>query len=99
MKLKANPQRPRVFVTPEGRVFIEAAMSTVAHGHHLVHALNENGRPVAVRRHTLVAETYHGPKPAGKQVRPLDNEGILEGGPRDMETQTRFAGPPAFAAA
>jgi hypothetical protein len=47
-------------------------MSTVAHGYHLVRALNENGRPVAVRRHTLVAETYHGPKPAGKQVRHLD---------------------------
>jgi hypothetical protein len=37
--------------------------------------------------------------PHSEIPRPLDNEGFMGGGPRDMETQTRFAGPPAFAAA
>lgn len=78
VKMKENPERPGVFVTPEGRVFIELIPSKWEHGYYGLHipaGKNRNRKPLPIRRHTLVAETYIGPKPfAGAHVRHLDGK-------------------------
>lgn len=74
--MKENPQRPGVFVTTAGKVFVEIPASPSSGGYRTLHlpGLRPAGtRGVTVRRHVLVAETYVGPQPfAGAQVRHLD---------------------------
>ena len=74
--MKENPQRPGVFVTTDGRVFLEIKAEPSFGGYRAMHLPGTNGRGtrgITVRRHTLVAETYVGPPPFdGAHVRHLD---------------------------
>lgn len=61
--MKQHPCRPELWVTPDGRVFRELHPSKDDAGYHQI----RNGK-FRQRRHVLVAETYHGPKPFEKAV-------------------------------
>lgn len=70
MDLKAHPTLPGVFVTPDGRVFQELFPAKGQGGYHHI----KTGK-THVRRHTVVAETYIGPRPfPGAHVRHLDGD-------------------------
>lgn len=77
MKMKENPSRPGVFVSPDGRVFFECKASPAEYGYSLITLPRSGGgsKSVRVRRHTLVAETYKGPRPfPGAHVRHLNGK-------------------------
>lgn len=75
--LTENKCRPGLFISPDGRAFVELKFAPSSGGYHTTHvpALGKTGRGVTVRRHTLIAETFHGPAPyAGAQVRHRDGK-------------------------
>ncbi len=62
--LHEHPSIPRLYATRDGRLFVELTHSPDGRGYPLVRV---NGR--LVRRHTVVAETFLGPRPHGHVVR------------------------------
>lgn len=68
LHLKPHPQHKGVFVSEEGRVFVEPPASPSAGGYLMVHISSR----LRYRRHVLVLETYHGPRPAGFVARHLN---------------------------
>jgi len=66
--LFAHPSIDGLFVTAEGRVFSELALSGDSQGYPLVRVLGGQ----LVRRHTLMAETFLGSRPDGAVVRHLN---------------------------
>lgn len=81
--MKQHPSDPSIFVTEDGRVFRELLPSKDSGGYHQI----RNGE-LRQRRHVLVCEAYHGPRPPGCEVRHLDGDksndtpGNLEWGTR-----------------
>lgn len=68
---KQHPRYPNVYVTPGGRVFLEltGALDKMT-GYRKVRVANGH-----MRLHTVIAETWHGPKPFHKaEVRHLDGD-------------------------
>lgn len=76
MKLKENSSRPGVFVSPDGRVFVEVKAALWEFGYYGFKIPGGGTRgPISVRRHTIIAETYKGPRPfPGAQVRHLNGK-------------------------
>lgn len=73
MELTEHPDRPGIFLTPDGRVFRELPVSIEGFGYKSAHVPEANGRLRTVRVHTLIAETFVGPRPfTGAEVRHLD---------------------------
>ncbi len=64
---KQHPTRLDVWVTPDGRIFQELHVTRDGAGYGLVNLSGRSGGKV--RRHVLVCETYHGPRPLGQVVR------------------------------
>lgn len=75
-ELMPVPGRSGVFVAPDGRVFVEASASKSDGGYHTVKIPGrDRGKGVTVRRHTLVAEAFIGPRPFDSaHVRHLDGD-------------------------
>ncbi len=72
------PSSPSYLVSSEGRVWSVAGGRLVTqsrdnHGYWRV-SLRSGGRNVTRRVHTLVAEAFIGPRPAGQHVRHLDSD-------------------------
>lgn len=65
--MRKHPTIPDIYVTNEGRVFLELGTSPAHGGYHLC-----KSGAVNARRHVLVCETYHGPRPDGGVVRHLN---------------------------
>ena len=65
--MKQCLSKPDVFVTEDGRVFRELIPSVDDAGYHQI----RNGE-LRERRHVLVCEAFHGPRPEGREVRHLD---------------------------
>jgi hypothetical protein len=77
VELREIADRPGVFVSPDGRIFVEAAASKSSGGYHTVRVPGrERGKKwVTMRRHTLVAEAFKGPRPFDSaHVRHLDGD-------------------------
>jgi len=70
--MKQHPVHNEIYVTKDGRVFRELTPSVDSGGYHQI----RNGK-FRQRRHVLVLETYHGPRPEGAVSRHLN------GDPRD----------------
>jgi hypothetical protein len=66
--MRKHPTIPNLYVTDEGRVFQELGVTPGYMGYHMVSFKARQG----IRRHVIVAETFHGPKPAGACVRHLN---------------------------
>lgn len=64
LTLTEHPYLKGVFLTRSGRVFQELSVSNGHGGYAYLHVERKT-----VRRHVLVAETFHGPRPAGHVVR------------------------------
>ena len=69
--MKKHPTHPDLWVTEDGRVFQELGTSP-GFGGYMVCSMR--GNRDGIRRHTLVCETYHGPRPKGNVVRHLDGD-------------------------
>lgn len=69
MNLRQHPSMPHVFVSDEGRVFVEPAQTLDSAGYR-----NIRIGKMTIRRHTLVCETFVGPRPPGQGVRHLDGD-------------------------
>ena len=67
ISVKQHPHYPFLWITEDGKVFRELVPSLDGAGYHQI----RNGS-LRERRHTLVAETYHGPRPTGQVVRHRD---------------------------
>jgi len=67
--MKQHPRYPDIFVAEDGSVFRRLAPSRDSGGYHQI----RNGR-IRERRHTLVAEAYHGPRPPGADIRHLNGD-------------------------
>jgi hypothetical protein len=67
MNVRQHPTLPNIFVQADGRIFQEVTASLSSFGYHTVHIGGQT-----IRRHTIVAETYIGPRPPGHGVRHLD---------------------------
>lgn len=67
--LHPHPTLERVFLSRDARVFVELVASPSDHGYRTVKVRSET-----IRRHTLVAETFVGPRPSGQGVRHLDGD-------------------------
>lgn len=67
--MKKHPTRKRLYVDEAGNVF-QLLTASISHGgYHTVKIGKET-----VRRHTLVCETYHGPRPPGQETRHLNGD-------------------------
>jgi|SRR5215472_894145 len=73
LTLYQHPTLPGLFLTRGGRVFRELPTSTDANGYQLTR-ITSGANTQVVRRHTLVAETFIGPRPPGHGVRHLDGD-------------------------
>lgn len=69
MEIAAHPSRPNVWLSADGRVFRELAASPSDGGYATV----KLGK-TTLRRHVLVCEMHHGPRPPGMEVRHLDGD-------------------------
>lgn len=67
--MKKHPTRKNLYVDEAGNVFqlLHASLSDA--GYHTVKTGGET-----IRRHTLVCETYHGPRPPGLETRHLNGD-------------------------
>jgi len=65
LALRRHPERERVYISEDLRVFVEVPISPDGNGYPLVRLSPSD----LVRRHTLVAETFIGPRPDGRVVR------------------------------
>lgn len=77
VELNEVPGRPGVFITRDGLVFVEAIASKSEGGYRTVRIPGREGgkKPVTIRRHVLVAETFIGPRPfEAAHVRHLDGD-------------------------
>lgn len=68
--LHPHPTIPGLFLTRDGRVFQECSFTVQENGY----AVGRIGKERLVRRHTLMAETFVGPRPHGQGVRHLDGD-------------------------
>ena len=68
MEIRRHPTLPHILVREDGRIFQELVSSSSDNGYHTV----KIGNGQTVRRHTLVAEAFHGPRPYRQGVRHLD---------------------------
>jgi hypothetical protein len=70
--LHPHPSVPGLFLTRDGRVFRELAGYTDTNGYRCIHVQSGTGKNQIIRRHTLIAETFVGPRPHGQGVRHRD---------------------------
>jgi len=77
MKLTQHPIMKNIYATSDGRIFFEIKASSSDSGYHTVKIPNSNNgskRHQTIRRHVLMAEIFHGPRPDGMVVRHLDGD-------------------------
>lgn len=67
--MRQHPTRPNIYVTEDGEIFLRLSAREQSFGYHAVTAGKET-----IRRHTIVCETYHGPRPPGGVTRHLDGD-------------------------
>lgn len=67
--MKQHPRYPDIFVAEDGSVFRRLTPSKDSGGYHQI----RNGK-IRERRHALVAEAYHGPRPPGADIRHLNGD-------------------------
>src|SRR6476619_2872179 len=75
LELHPHPYQPGLFVTRDGRVFVECLPSDAQSGGYFnvtVPPANGNGRGYRKRRATIVAETFDRQGRPGEEVRHLD---------------------------
>jgi len=66
--MRKHPTIPHLYVTDDGRVFRELGAAPGYAGYHYINLSSGRG----TRRHVIVAETFHGPRPDGGSVRHLN---------------------------
>lgn len=71
--MRQHPRYPEIYVTEEGEVFMKLTPSEDSGGYHQIR-INRPGGYLRERRHTLVAEAFHGKQQPGQQVRHLDGD-------------------------
>lgn len=74
VKLTEHPRFPGYFLTENGRVFREMPCTTSTDGYALVKIDGSKAGTRTMRRHTLLAETFIGPRQEGDVVRHLDGD-------------------------
>jgi DNA-binding transcriptional regulator YiaG len=67
--LYEHPSHPGLFLTKDGRAFRELPASPSDNGYRTIKIGRET-----IRRHTLMAETFVGPRPPGQGVRHIDGD-------------------------
>lgn len=91
--LKQHPERDDLFVSPCGRIFKELHATHDSAGYAMVATEKKGQRGHKTRRHVIVCEAYHGPRPPGQVVRHKngipgdDREDNLEWGTVAQNTQ------------
>lgn len=66
-RMKKHPTIKDVYATEDGRVFLEIGTSPSHGGYHYCSQIKQ-------RRHVIVCETFHGPRPDGMVVRHLNGK-------------------------
>jgi hypothetical protein len=67
--MRQHPTRANIWVADDGRIFLELTPSKDDAGYHQI----RNG-DLRERRHVIVCETFHGPRPPGMVVRHRDGD-------------------------